>query len=162
MSPLTANDEGNYPIIDWGQLQAAFNYLSEWNKIVKGNEDRQLHFPPLIVLEEIVAVLFCRRIGNDFRIAGGFHSAVSRDAAPLTVTLQIKMLFFTVDGEQMEVEKKVIATLKHATENRRYSRFLTMSDIAWQQLSWSRPPIANILRLRRRQANSPRYCFVLK
>ena len=148
MAPISAID-GDFGSIDWGNLEGTHSYKREWKRIVDGDEQAWLHFPPLIVpgdiIDHVVVVMLAQRRGNNLQFWGAFHRNIDKSVKECNVSVTVELTFHHKNGkiEQRKINQSI--TFKHSDVDGGFWPIFSMSPLTWADLSSALAPRATRL-----------------
>jgi hypothetical protein len=146
LCPLRADETGKYSEINWSDLGGTFDYLIQWNRMMKKEVRGDLHCPVLILPqrhgEQGIFIWLRRwRSADNLELCGGFHGIVPQQISPLQVKLNVKVSFTKIDGNVLTIHQHGNVNIQHGYPGK---LLLTFRDVPWSQLNDSIPPTANI------------------
>jgi hypothetical protein len=134
--------------IDWNLIKSMKDYQIEWERLIRGLPEAQLHFCPMEIFDSdnettTVLVLFLVRRASHLWLVGGHYEDADEEVQPLTVSVKLNLTFKKKTGEAWnKLQTKTVTMVKKYPKG--WVSLFPISGIPWQELSHRSAPIAII------------------
>lgn len=143
MTPLNTTSYGDYPVVDWSNLDGVYDQLTIW-KTRKNFYWIILSAPSLMLVPQLggVGVVLYLKMDSSYNVLlfGGYHPNVSKALAPIDVTLNVTIEFTGADESTVYRRHHLITKLTHIRVDGTHNLLVTFNQLSWNSLSETIPP----------------------